>query len=289
MPINKTAIQRALEKMNTAHSDTENTWLLKQLVDALSSVGKVSQIKGEKGDKPVAGIDYPIPKNGRDGRDGVDGTDGAKPIAGIDYPIPKNGKDGERGAAGKDGKDANITEVTAKAEKVARAEVKDHDKKYDHKLLHDSKELGRLTLDEETLAEGKILQVQKGKLVGVELPDYAKSIQGLRQQFARPAKSHSRYKIQTITASATADPLMNVVLLDASAGDIVVTLYEASGNEGSYTFFKRIDDADSNGNNVTFATQNSETIDFQTIYALVNRGSGCEVFTDGSNFFLKHT
>ena len=26
--------------------------------------------KGEKGDKPVAGVDYPIPKDGRDGRDG---------------------------------------------------------------------------------------------------------------------------------------------------------------------------------------------------------------------------
>lgn len=48
-------------------------------------------IPGEKGDTPVAGVDFPIPKNGEPGRPGEKGD---KPVAGIDFPIPKNGNDG---------------------------------------------------------------------------------------------------------------------------------------------------------------------------------------------------
>ena len=61
----------------------------------------VIKIKGNKGEKPIAGIDYIIPKNGKD----VDEEkiinqilekipkpeNGKMPIAGVDFPIPKDG------------------------------------------------------------------------------------------------------------------------------------------------------------------------------------------------------
>ena len=51
-------------------------------------------IKGEKGDKPVLGIDYQLPK---------DGKDGYTPIKGRDYFDGKDGKDGQMGFKGDKG------------------------------------------------------------------------------------------------------------------------------------------------------------------------------------------
>lgn len=61
--------------------------------------------RGERGDmgaKPIAGIDYPLPKDGKDGIDGINGKDG------------KNGKDG------REGKDAKTIEIPEIAERVIR-------------------------------------------------------------------------------------------------------------------------------------------------------------------------
>lgn len=274
MAINKSALRQALQKMKTIQPEIENTWLLNQLIQALVNLGKIPQIKGEKGDKPIAGVDYPIPKDGKDGK---------TPIAGVDFPMPKDGKKGDKGDKGDPGKDANITEAMLEADRSAEVKVEEHSKEFDHKLLHDSKELGSFKLDERTTQEGNILQIKGKKIIGVDMPRIP------RQQFARPAKAHSRYRIQTITASTTIDPSQNVVLVDASSGNITITLYNAAGNEGCYTFFKRIDDVDTSGTDVTFSTPNSETIDYETLYRLVNRGSGCELFSDGSNFLIKHS
>jgi len=48
----------------------------------------LKNIKGDKGDTPIAGRDFPIPK---DGEDGEDGEDGKTPVAGVDFSIPKDG------------------------------------------------------------------------------------------------------------------------------------------------------------------------------------------------------
>lgn len=274
MTINRSKLQQALEKMQSLQSEDDK--LLKDLVKALSMIGNVSMMKGEKGDKgdkPVPGIDYPIPR------------DGYTPKKGIDYVDGKDGKDGIDGKDGRDGKDGIDGKSEEEILSIAFDLIERHEKENDHSLLHDKKELGSFKLDERTTQNGKILQVKDGKIIGVDMPDYSEQIQNMGKQFARPAKAHSRYKIQTVTESTTIDPLSNILHVDASAGDVTLTFYEPEGNEGSYTYIKRIDNS---ANEVTFATPNDETIDFESLYQLVNRGSGAEVYSDGSNLFIKH-
>jgi len=275
------SLLKALEKITTAQQagvkrmgESQNENMFMQLIKTL--INKVEIAKGDKGDKPVAGIDYFIPKNGIDGEIGAKGEKGDS-IKGEKGIV---GKTGAIGATGKDGKDASVTEMKSISDKEAKKAIKEHDKEYDHKNIHKSVKLGELELDEESIKEGAILQIKGNKLVAVDMP------KAQQPYFARPAAAHSRYQIQTITKSTTIDPLMNVVLIDASGGNIALTMYEASGNEGSYTFFKRIDDS---ANTVSFATQNSENFEFETAYQLVNAGSGCEAFSDGSNFYIKHS
>jgi len=278
------SLLKALERITTAQqagvkrlgeSQSENMFM--QLIKTL--INKVEIAKGDKGDKPVAGIDYFIPKNGIDGGIGAKGDQGDS-IKG-DKGDSIVGKTGATGATGKDGMDASITEMKSISDKEAKKAIKEHDKEYDHKLIHDSITLGKLELDEESIKEGAILQIKGNKLVAVDMPK--------QPYFARPAAAHSRYQIQTITKSTTIDPLMNVVHVDATTGDVTLTLYEAAGNEGSYTFIKRIDDPAVTGNDVTFAVQGGENIEFEALYMLVNEGSGAEVYSNGTDFFFKHT
>lgn len=58
-------------------------------------------IEGEKGDKPILGIDYKIPtveEIARKVTKPKDGKDGRTPIAGIDFKIPKDGEPGKNGS-----------------------------------------------------------------------------------------------------------------------------------------------------------------------------------------------
>ena len=59
-------------------------------------------VKGQKGDKPIAGVDFSLPQDGYTPKKGKDYFDGQKPVAGVDYPIPKNGEDGKTPVKGKD-------------------------------------------------------------------------------------------------------------------------------------------------------------------------------------------
>lgn len=279
------ARKTAAERMQKGKEESIDANLLKQLVQALSSLGKIESFKGEPGPmgpKPILGKDYFLPKDGKDGKhgrhglpgrdgiDGDDGEDGYTPIKGIDY------FDGE------DGEDADLEQVRLIVEKS----MADHTKEFDHALLHDKKQLGRFEIDD-SVVDGKFLFTKGEKIIGVDLPAVQAS-QSAQPYFARGGGSghSSRYKVKTITASYTLDALDEVLHVDASAGNIIVTFYAAEGNEGSHVFIKRVDD--SLENSVTFVTQNGETIDFETLFMLVNQGSGAEVYTDAVNFFIKH-
>jgi len=96
-----------------------------------------------------------IAKRGIEGLEGKKGKDGKTPVAGVDFKIPKDGKDG------KDGKDADIVEVIS----LIETEVGEHDKKFDHTLLHESYLLGTMTVDESQLSDGKTLVTRGKKLV----------------------------------------------------------------------------------------------------------------------------
>ncbi len=73
---------------------------------------EIITIKGEKGDKPIAGIDYPIPKDGKTPTD-EHLIELIKPL--IPEPIAgKDGRDGKNGIGrnGTDGKDADPVMIT---------------------------------------------------------------------------------------------------------------------------------------------------------------------------------
>jgi len=110
--------------------------------------------KGEKGDSIVG------PKGDR-------GDPGKTPVAGVDYPIPKDGEMGPVGPAGKDGKDGKDGKVN-KEEVIAfsKEPTRIHEKDYDHSLIHSPFLLGTKTVDESAFGIGKFLTVGKdGKLV----------------------------------------------------------------------------------------------------------------------------
>jgi hypothetical protein len=77
----------------------------------------------QKGDKPIAGIDYPIPRNGIDGVDGVNPSpEDIVPLvlAKIKIPQPKNGETPIKGIHYFDGKSVTVDEVleTLKKKKI---------------------------------------------------------------------------------------------------------------------------------------------------------------------------
>ena len=125
-----------------------------------SLLKKITMIKGDKGDKGDRGfigetgksIVGPVGPRGPAGRDGIDGKDGI-------------GIQGPRGPKGEDG-NANLTEVID----VAQTEVRNHEKKNDHALLHDSLTIGSKIVDETDIGEGKVQIVQGKKLVYRPLP-----------------------------------------------------------------------------------------------------------------------
>ena len=87
-------VEKAVEEFRTeAEQEKEN--LLAELKikteEAADYVNSLTPIKGDQGNKPVAGIDYPIPKNGKTPKKGVDYFDGYTPIKNKDYFDGQNG------------------------------------------------------------------------------------------------------------------------------------------------------------------------------------------------------
>lgn len=68
------------------------------------------------GKTPVAGVDFELPKDGRDGKDG------RTPIAGIDFDLPENGKKGDKGDPGKDGSPDTPVEIVSKLSSLSGTE-----------------------------------------------------------------------------------------------------------------------------------------------------------------------
>lgn len=75
----------------------ESSSEIEKIVGAVKSIADLlPNLRGEKGEK------------GEDGRPGVDGK---TPIPGVDFPIPKDGVDGKPGVNGRDGRDGEDAEV----------------------------------------------------------------------------------------------------------------------------------------------------------------------------------
>jgi hypothetical protein len=224
----------------------------------------VLNIRRERGPQGIPGPMGPI------------GFRGPKGEPGESITGPK-GDSGAPGRDGIDGKDASIEEM----QDIALAEVKDHEKACDHGLLHDPKILGKLELDD-SATDGKYLKVEGNKIIGVDLPK-----QKQQPYYAGGSvESHRRHRIRTVTQSYALDPLDDVVLINAAAGNVTLTIYATGGNEGNTHFIKRID---TSANTVSFAMTGSDTLDSDTLYQLVNYGSGAEIFGDGVlSWYFKH-
>jgi len=232
----------------------------------LALVRKIEEMsnKGDRGDPGPMGLRGLPGKDGKNGKDGKDGRDGV------------DGRDGKDGRDGIDG-EVDMDELRG----LCREFLQAHEKQFDHTLLHDPKQLGTLTLDESTVADGKIFQVRDGKIVCTDLPK-----QQAVPYFARGGSSSTkRRQIKDVTSSQTIDPLDDVIHIDASAGDITLTFYSAQGQEGNSHYIKRVDDSE---NAVTVALTGAETWEFELSDSLPNRGSGREVYAHNGNWFLKH-
>lgn len=121
-----------LEDIKRQHTE-EHTRKMKELDDTIARASRMQ--KGDKGDKPIAGVDYPVPKDGKEPNEQKiietissrirQPKDGETPI--IDYqkvaketakliPVPKDGKDGENGVA------PTIKEITDHLKKNLKVE-----------------------------------------------------------------------------------------------------------------------------------------------------------------------
>ena len=104
--------------------------------------------------------------------------------------------------------------------------------------------------------------------------------------FRNSSGARVRWIVRTITANYTIRPDDDVIHADCSGGDIIITMFDATTTKGKNVYIKRIDST--LGNDVTFAVQGSEKIEFESLYKLVSEGSGAEIYSDGVDFFLKN-
>ncbi len=132
-------------KNQSASNDYVRFYDLSQKI--IASVLARPDLKGEKGDPGPSG---PQGKEGMQGKDGLPGQDGLPGTNG------KNGKDGT----------ANIDEVHS----IVKRSFIEHENEFDHTLIHDSHFLGGKEFDEDTAADGKILQISGKKIICIDLP-----------------------------------------------------------------------------------------------------------------------
>lgn len=121
--------------------------------------------KGEKGDRGAMGFRGEKGDDGEQGPQGIQGFQGPRGERGAIGFKGKDGKDGERGERGpkgekgadgkdgKDGKDADLSQVRP----IADASVKDHETKFDHKLI-DPFLVGTKTINESGMVDGMFIR-----------------------------------------------------------------------------------------------------------------------------------
>ena len=119
------------------------------------------------------------------------------------------------------------------------------------------------------------------RLIYVKLP----KVQTKGTLMRNSSGARVRWRVITVTANYTIRPEDDVVHVDATGGSITITLFDGTTTRGKNVYIKRIDST--LGNGVTFAVQGNEKIEFESLHMLVNEGSGAEVYSDGTDFFLK--
>lgn len=242
-----------------------------QLVKVMQSMeGKFYRgDKGEKGDKGDRG----------EQGDSITGPQGPKGDTGERGPKGEPGRDGKDGRDGRDGLDADVNDLIPVAKETAKETLKAHEKEFEHHLLHDSKSLGEYALAVETLNEGDILQVKGKKLVGVKM-DNAQHYHYVRNYVASQGVSNIRHA--TVTSSRELDPFI-FWIVDATAGDITLTIPSASGRENAWFEIMRIDNT---ANTVTVVPTGSETFSGMADYVL-SQWTDFQLFAYNGSYLIR--
>jgi len=95
--------------------------------------------------------------------------------------------------------------------------------------------------------------------------------------------SHRAIPYATITGDTTVTTSNEVVFVNASSGEVDVTLYAASSNGGRKLIIKK---TDSSGNAVNILRTSSETIDGATSIILYHQNESITLVSDNSNWFI---
>lgn len=227
----------------------EDLSFIRHLPGKIDTIEKQKGPKGDDGYTPIKDKDY------------FDGKDGYTPKKGVDY------FDGEDGVA-------NMDEVREEMQ----SHMETHMKECDHSMIHDPKMLGGYELDVSTLQEGDILQVKGKKLVGVKpaQPDY----RHIQNWVASQGVSNLRH--DSVTASRELEPFI-LWIVDATAGDITLTIPSASGRENAWFEMIRIDPT---SNTVTVQPTGSETFSGETSY-LLQQFTDLQLFAYNGSYLIR--
>ena len=95
--------------------------------------------------------------------------------------------------------------------------------------------------------------------------------------------SHRTIPYTTITGDTTVTASNEVVFVNASSGEVDVTLYAASSNGGRKLIIKK---TDSSSNAVIILRAASETIDGATSITLYHQNESVTLVSDNSNWFI---
>ena len=93
--------------------------------------------------------------------------------------------------------------------------------------------------------------------------------------------SSHKLAVTTKTTNYTATTSDNVILVNASSGDVTITL-PASSSGLNFTVKK----IDSSSNTVTVASNGSETIDGSSTQVIISQYDAISLVSDGSNFYI---
>ena len=266
------ALQDFIASYRQTPLQTKEDRLMEMLAKAMLSMSRVTAVEGPKGkdgEKPVKGKDYFTKEEIAEFLAKV------TPVKGKDY---RDGKDGKtiKGEKGDPGMDAvfDIGEV----KELSAETVKVHEQTFDHALIHDRKMLGGYELDEPTLQEGDLLQVKGKKLVGVKRTD---DRQYVRSYVSQQGVSNIRHA--TVTASRELEPFI-FWIVDATAGDITLTIPSAAGRENAWLEIMRIDGT---ANTVTVLPTGSETFSGMSSYVL-QQWTDFQIFAYNGSYLLRH-
>ena len=94
--------------------------------------------------------------------------------------------------------------------------------------------------------------------------------------------SHRTIPYATITGDTTLTTSNEVVFVNATSGEVDVTLYAATSNGGRKLIIKKTD----SGNTVNILRAGSETIDGMTSLALYHQNESITLMSDNSNWFI---